>query len=289
MVIATRDRPEDLDRCLASVLACDHDSFEVIVVDQSVPPSPVPTDDRIVHVPTATRGKSAGLNVGVAAARADLVAFTDDDCTVPPDWLDRIEELFARYPEVALAFGELRAIPYDPSQGWVPEVDLDEFRIVRAARSAYVRGGAGANMAARRAVFDAIGGYDELIGPGSRFQACEEYDVYYRVLTSGQTVAFTPELTTTHWGLRLYDDGSGGTLKRRYAYGEGAVIGKHLRLGDARMAAVAVRIILQDLRGIGVSLWNRRIIGIGILGYKFAGIARAVVLPVDRRRHVFAD
>src|SRR4029077_4452897 len=102
VVIATRDRPDDLARCLASVLACDHDSFEVVVVDQGEPPAPLVCDSRVVHVPTATRGKSAGLNVGVKTARADLMAFTDDDCTVPPDWLDRVEALFTQYSDVTL-------------------------------------------------------------------------------------------------------------------------------------------------------------------------------------------
>ena len=104
VIIATRDRPEDLARCLATVLACDHDSFEVIVVDQSDPTSPVLRDRRVTHLSTSTRGKTAALNIGLAAARADLLAFTDDDCTVPSDWLQRVEALFADHPEVAVIF-----------------------------------------------------------------------------------------------------------------------------------------------------------------------------------------
>jgi glycosyltransferase involved in cell wall biosynthesis len=287
VVIATRDRPSDLDRCLASVLDSMHDAFEVVVVDQSQPASPVPDDPRIVHVPTDTRGKSAALNLGLAAARADLVAFTDDDCTVPADWLARVETLFTRRPDVAMAFGELRPVPHDPSQVFVPPAELHEFKVVSDPRKSHVRGGSGGNMAARRSVFEAIGGYDERIGPGSEFRACEEYDVYYRVLASGQAVAFSPELVTTHWGARSYADGSGQLLKRWYAYGEGAVIGKHLRMGDRRMAGVAARITAEDLRVLGESLRHRRLTGLGQLAYKVRGLARAVTVPVDRRRQVF--
>ena len=288
VIIATRDRPDDLARCLASVLACDHDSFEVIVVDQSEPPSPLPADSRVIHIPTHTHGKSAALNLAIPYARANLIAFTDDDCTVPPDWLRRIEELFARHPDVAMAFGQLQPMPHDMSQVFVPFVEVERFRIIRASRLAHVRGGGGANMAARRSMFDAIGGYDEQIGPGSRFRACEEYDMYYRALAGGQAVAFAPEITTTHWGARPWADGSGKSLLRSYAYGEGAVMGKHLRLHDRHMALVAARITAHDLRLVIAALphW-RTYSGLGQLAYKWRGLADGVMAPVDRRRHVF--
>ena len=43
-------------------------------------------------------------------------------------------------------------------------------------------------------------------------------------------LADVPGLAVTHWGVRTWADGSGSSLKRGYAYGKGAVIGKHLRL-----------------------------------------------------------
>lgn len=289
VVIATRDRPEDLARCLESVLQCRHDSFEVVVVDQSAVPVTLPPDDRLVHLPTATRGKSAALNIGLDASRAEILAFTDDDCTVPADWVDRVEAAFARHPDVAMVFGELRPIPHDPGEAFVPPVVVPELTVVRDPRSAHIRGGGGASMAARRSMFHRIGGYDERIGPGSSFRACEEYDIYYRALAAGQSVAFVPDVTVTHWGIRSYADGSGQALKRWYAYGEGAVIGKHLRMGDRRMATTAARITAEDLRLVAASIRRRRLTGLGQLAYKWRGFARAVASPVDRGRGVFAD
>jgi glycosyltransferase involved in cell wall biosynthesis len=269
------------------VLACTHDSYEIIVADQSDPVVPVAPNDRVRHLATDTRGKSAALNVGVAAARGEIIAFTDDDCTVPPDWLDRVEDVFTAHPEVALAFGQLCPAPHDPSLVFVPPFLVDDFEIVRGQRPDPLRAGAGGDMAARRSVFDAICGYDERIGPGSRFRACEELDLYYRVLAVGQAVAFTPDVTTTHWGARSYADGSGQTLKRWYAYGEGAVIGKHLRMRDRRMAAVIARVTAEDFRSLGTNLRLRRLTGLGQLVYRWRGIATAMVSPVDRRRQLF--
>lgn len=287
VLVSTRDRPEALARCLASILANDHDSFEVVVVDQSEEPFAAPDDDRLVYDHSPTRGKSAGLNRALELSRADVLAFTDDDCTVPPDWLRRCEDVLTRYPHVSLVFGSLQPIEHDPTTVFVPPATFDGFRIVDKASRAHLRGGAGADMVARRSLYHAIGGYDEMIGPGSRFGACEEFDIYYRALAADLPVAFDPELATMHWGARPYADGSGRMLKRWYAYGEGAVIGKHLRAGDPRMAVVFLRITGQDAVYIAESLWHRRLAGIGQLAYKWRGLGRGLVTKVDRRRGVF--
>ena len=61
----------------------------------------------------------------------------------------------------------------------MPAWTIDEFEIVHAVRRGQIRGGAGANMAARRSTFEAIGLWDEEIGPGSRFRSCEEGDIIF--------------------------------------------------------------------------------------------------------------
>jgi glycosyltransferase involved in cell wall biosynthesis len=259
------------------------------VVDQSDPASLVPHDSRVRHLPTRTRGKTAALNIGIAAARADLLAFTDDDCTVPPDWLQRVEALFARYPEVALAFGVVLPIAHDPSHQYVPEWRISAFEINHRVRHGQARGGGGGNMAARRTVFEAIGPWDEQIGPGSRFQSSEEGDIIFRALTSGQAVARVPDLTVTHWGVRSWADGSGRNLKRSYAYGRGAVIGKHLRLGNRHMVPVAAREIVEDLWLVARALPRPRQRGLGEVAYKWRGLADGLVAPVDRSRRLWAN
>ena len=289
VIIPTRDRPGDVARCVESVLACDHDAFEVIVVDQSERPARVPADSRVVQIPTETRGKAAALNIGIAAARADLLAFTDDDCTVPSHWPQRLEELFAHYPNVAMAFGDMVAIEHDPGQVYVPEWRMSEFEIVDGVRHGQSRGGAGANMSARRAMFEAIGLWDEQIGPGTRFRGSEEGDIIFRALTGGHSIARVPDLVVTHWGVRSYADGSGQRLMRGYAYGKGAVIGKHLRLLDRHMVPVAAREMAEDLWLVASGLAHGRRSGIGQVAYKWRGLADALASPVDRRSRMFAN
>ena len=61
----------------------------------------------------------------------------------------------------------------------MPEWRIAEFEIDRPRSPWPSPGGAGGNMAARRSMFDAIGPWDEQIGPGARFRSCEEGDIVF--------------------------------------------------------------------------------------------------------------
>ena len=94
VVIATRRRPAQLDQCLASLAACDHPQFEVIVVDNGPSEeteSVVRDHDRrglsVRFVIERRQGASRARNAGVRLVETPLVAVTDDDVTVDPQWL----------------------------------------------------------------------------------------------------------------------------------------------------------------------------------------------------------
>lgn len=288
VVLSTRNRPEDLQRCVTSILQCDHDSFEVIVVDQSDAAVALDPDPRVCVLRSSTIGKSAGLNEGIAVARGPLLVFTDDDCTVSDTWLGDVETVFARNLDVEMMFGNLKPIDHDASETFVPTAEMCRFEVIVGPERAWVRGGAGANMAARRSMFDRVDGFDELIGPGSRFRSCEEFDIYYRALAVGYAVARVPHIAVLHWGARSYGDGSGQRLLRSYAYGEGAVIGKHLRLGDLRMVRPGVRIMRSDAAFVLGNLVQGRLSGAGPWAFKWRGLVRGLRTKVDRDRRVFA-
>jgi GT2 family glycosyltransferase len=287
VIVATRDRPEMLERCVTSILANEHDDFELIVVDQSDARTVLPSDPRLRHVHTGTIGKSAALNVGIDEARGAILAFTDDDCTASRRWLADAESLFLANPEVEMAFGALLPIEHDSSRFHIQgnQLGARTFRIMRGRRRSYVRGGAGANLVARRRVFDLIGEWDEQIGPGSRFKGCEEWDIYYRALASGAAVALAPRPEVLHWGIRSLEDSQ--ELAWDYAYGEGAVIGKHLRLADFGMVMPAFCILLGDVLDGMRSLWRGQRPGVRSFIWKCRGIVAGARHHVDRDRRVF--
>lgn len=241
VLVATRGRPETLQLCLNSILGTSPEQFEVIVVDQSDEPAALPEDPRIHGITSATVGKSRALNIAIALARGDVLAFTDDDCTVPSSWLRRGLEVLQANPHVGLVFGALVAAPHDDMLGFIPTLVPATFAIHSSIRQACVQAGAGANMFARRKIFDAIKGFDERLGPGATFKSCEEFDLYYRTLSAGYAVAQDPDNRVTHWGIRSFSDGSGERLIRDYHYGEGAVLGGLARKREVSAIKLAIR------------------------------------------------
>src|SRR5207248_1276258 len=115
-VLCTRDRPAFVARSLPGLLAADYGPREVLVVDQSaddrtreVVAALRPGHPELRHVPTGTRGLSAGRNVALAEARGAVVAFTDDDCLADPGWLAELAAEFAAEPRAAAVCG--RSLP----------------------------------------------------------------------------------------------------------------------------------------------------------------------------------
>src|SRR6516225_4946999 len=102
VVVASRDRPELLRRMLATLLpqlqALDGD-FEVIVVDDgSSPPYPAELALAARIVRGAGRGPARARNLGAREARGEIVAFTDDDVSIEPGWVDALLGYFDAHP-----------------------------------------------------------------------------------------------------------------------------------------------------------------------------------------------
>ena len=185
VVIATRDRPGPLARCLASVARLDHPAFEVIVVDNA--PATTATRDLVAREHPEVRyvrenrpGLAAAHNRGLAEAGGAIVAITDDDVTVDPRWLLEIAAGFARDPRIGCVTGlilpaELRT----PAQVWADRhwgvaKGFRERLYTRPLRHLSVRPypytagcfGSGANMAFRTATLRALHGFDPGMGTG---------------------------------------------------------------------------------------------------------------------------
>ena len=247
VLIATLNRDAALETCVQSVLACLHPAFEVIVVVQGGEACALRADPRLRVIESQSVGKSRALNIALGLARFPVLAFTDDDCTVPQNWLSEGERLLGENPSVGLVFSALTAMPHDPAELFVPTFLPPSASVEEGLSAAHVRAGAGANMFARRALFDRIGGFDEILGPGAPFRSCEEFDLYYRALRGGFAVLRTPENPVVHWGARSQHDGSGERLLLDYWFGEAAVIAKHVRTGDRHSMWLAARTFGEEL------------------------------------------
>ncbi len=234
----TRNRGATIGPALESLRRQDHDSYEVVVVDQSTDDltrlafdATVGDDPRFALIPSTTVGKSAACNVGLAAVRGAIVAFTDDDCEAPPDWLSGIERGFASHSDVGMICGGVRAAPHDPAVGAIPTFVPHHTRLIHSPWLAFKALGIGANLAFRTAALRDAGAFDEVLGAGATLRSGEDGDIMYRFLRAGHGILELPEPAVLHFGLRTWGREL-QELARDAAFSEGAIYMKHLRLGD---------------------------------------------------------
>jgi glycosyltransferase involved in cell wall biosynthesis len=134
---------------------------------------------------TVVRESKPGLgrarNAGWRAARASIVAFTDDDCYPASDYLLRIQSAFT---DSSIGFVGGRVLLHDEADApiTIKTVMEDQY----AEPGDFIPAGwiHGANMAFRREALVRIAGFDELLGAGTPFP-CEDVDAMLRALASG--------------------------------------------------------------------------------------------------------
>jgi GT2 family glycosyltransferase len=216
VVIATRDRPNDLRRCLESLARQrTRRRLEIVVVDNSPDSGETASLVRdfpgVVFVSERRRGLSYARNRGIMAAAGDIIITTDDDVSCPPEWVERLAAPFAR-PDVMVVTGNVLPAELDGeaqrlfeaygglSRGFRPIVaDAEWFRRGRRAAPTW-KLGCTANAAFRRTIFGdpEVGLMDEALGAGTPTGCSEDTYVFYRVLKAGHTIVYEPSAIVWH-------------------------------------------------------------------------------------------
>ena len=174
VVVPTSNRAASLDALLRDLTGQRGDArFEVIVVDNGstddtaqVARRHAEGDRRVGYIVEPRRGASCARNAGVAAARAPILAFIDDDVRPREDWVASILAAFARHPEVDCIGGRVEARWPCPPPRWLTrahwpplalQIDRGGSRhIDREHASACL---ITANFACRAEVFRDVGGF----------------------------------------------------------------------------------------------------------------------------------
>ena len=207
LVIVSRKRQTSLRRTVSSLRFQTYTDFEVIVVSDAPDGaflSDLPFAENICHLQCMERNISTARNIGIAAARGEIIAFCDDDAVPDPQWLERLVQPF-KNPKVASAGGFVRGrngIDYQwrgllcDACGDDYPLNVDEtqpFTVVPydGARFAKMQG---TNCAFRRTALNGVGNFDE----GFRF-FLDETDVCKRLADAGYDSAFVP-LAQVHHG-----------------------------------------------------------------------------------------
>ena len=235
-------RTTTLGETIAAIQRLDFAEWELIVVAQGTDPGlrkiveqSAASDSRIRCLNLTEFGASRARNAGIAAAKYDIVAITDDDCAPAPDWLTVIDEYFSREAELGLLSGSLIA-PTAERPGisecpaiTVPEAVFDPGTMQKCPPHFSI---AGANMAVRKSVWKQVGPFDESIGPGAAIPSSEEIEYTIRLENNRIKMRCTPRSIVVHTYGRRYGWKAVLALGKSYALGQGGVAAKQTLCGS---------------------------------------------------------
>ncbi|QMU74155.1 glycosyltransferase family 2 protein [Streptacidiphilus sp. P02-A3a] len=254
VVIATRERPEPLARCLDSVAALRYPRIEVVVVDNDPVTDATRTlvrqrhADRVRYVREPVRGLAAAHNRGLAESLGEITAFTDDDVVLDPDWLRAL----------VAAFADADGSAADPAVGCVTGLILParlrtRTQVMLEAHGGFTKGfrrrawrldrpppdeplfpftagrfGSGANMAFRTRALRDLGGFDPATGTGTPARGGDDLLSFFRAVVNGHHLVYQPRALVWHHHRDRPED------LDAQAFGYGAGLGAYLTAAVAR-------------------------------------------------------
>lgn len=224
VAVCTRDRTADLALCLDALSCLDYPNLDILVIDNA--PSNDATKQLLSTTYPSVRyvceprpGLSWARNRAIIEAYGDIIAYTDDDVIVDPNWARALVDVFAKEPKVMAVTGYVAAHELETEAQIVFE---QAFRFGRGFESKWIRAdhqdnqggvtqygatanyGTGANMAYRRSLFEQIGDFDPALGAGTATAGGEDLEMFFRTLQEGYTLVYEPNALVRHRHRRDY-------------------------------------------------------------------------------------
>jgi glycosyltransferase involved in cell wall biosynthesis len=242
VVVGTHNRASQLRNCIAPLLALRYPNYEVLIVDNA--PADAATaqliqrefadDPRLRYLREDRPGISWARNLGLLEARGGIVAFTDDDVVVDPDWLTEMVKGFDAAGDVVCVTGLVLPLELETSaQFWYEESggfrwfqgDGGVDRLFQAQVRAqdwfskrvfdgskrhvhlYRAGlfGCGASMAFKADFLKSIGGFDPAMGSSGPSRCGQDIAAFFQVIMRGHKLAYEPSALVFHQHRRDFD------------------------------------------------------------------------------------
>lgn len=306
VVVCTRDRAENLARCLEALSRCRYESFEIIVVDNA----PQTTQAREVveraNCPVPLRrvveprpGLSWARNRGLAAATGEVVAYIDDDEMADVYWLAEIARGFSAASDVDCVTGPILPARLDgrpqrlfeafgghsKGRGFSRAIFDSSTRAVQDPLFPVPPFGAGGNMAFRRTRLEQLGAFDVALGAGTPSLGGEDTEMFSRLLLFGGRIVYEPGAFVWH-----HHHDSMDALKRQFVgYGTGlTAVYTALLLRRPTVAVGLLRLLPMAMRHIAIPADRREpsteVVPLELLQTKRAAMLRGPAAYLRGRR-----
>ncbi|WP_448102414.1 glycosyltransferase [Luteibacter jiangsuensis] len=208
IVIPVHGKIEYTLACLRSIASYPPtDPFEVIVVDDDSPDNTATVlaevaGLRLIHN-EVNLGFVGSCNAGAAVARGEYLVFLNNDTQVTPGWTEALLRCFERHDNAGIAGSQLvypdgrlqeaGAWVFADGTAWnIGRFASRKDPSLRYARTVdYV---SGASLAVPRALFEALGGFDERYAPGYY----EDTDLAFAARAAGRSVWYVPDSMVIH-------------------------------------------------------------------------------------------
>jgi GT2 family glycosyltransferase len=234
VVVSTFNRGDRLEPALRALLSqrCDV-RFELIVVDNNSTDTTAAVVKRFARETSGLvryafeprQGLSHGRNTGIALARAHVIALTDDDVRVAPDWIQAIARAFESFPDVDYAGGRVLPVWLAPPPPWLTTAHWSPLALQDYGPEPLVSNRnraiclVGANLAFRRRVFDTVGLFSPALGRvRDGIGSTEDHDMQLRAWRAGLQGLYAPSIVAT---AEVTPDRMTKAYHRRWHHGHG--------------------------------------------------------------------
>lgn len=213
VVVATYNRAELLKQCLEAIASQNipKSEYELLLIndgskdqtDEIVKQfSQSHSDLNFTYFKQKNSGPAKARNIGIKNAKGEIIFFTDDDCIVPPNWIEALTVEYMQKPELAGVGGwykydknhysklAIAYIDYTESgfYGWYIKPRNNKFHDIKIQSGIFNKNPVGntSNMSYRKCILEKIGGFDISLD----FVGLIDWELKKRIMDGGHQLLY---------------------------------------------------------------------------------------------------
>jgi len=207
VIVCTYNRAKYLEKCLESLHQQTYKNFEIIIVNGPSTDETFQVIEKFPHLKIINQEQLNGLsnarNLGITAAKGEIIAYIDDDAIANQDWLERIMNTYETIePQPVCIGGKIEPIWEMARPEWLEDTLLSQFSVLDISKSPIFlkeKHLFGTNMAFEKNVLKSIGGFSENLGRKGDILLSGEDDMIQDILRNlGYHCFYHPEILVRH-------------------------------------------------------------------------------------------